>query len=171
MRIDSVCKSFCQGDDVTTQVDQGCKVLTVFPQISAWALISYRASKTRRLNETGRLFESRRLFLVAHFQGTVDLRRSLIAAHLRGRWALPTGDLQPRQGWPSFALRKHFLRSGRVVFLRLTLQKTIARRTSTRFAGQIDRLTNGRSLNTNFAVKLRVCAVREAHPLKTLAFI
>ena len=45
----------------------------------------YRASKTQHLNETGRLFESRRLFLIAHFQGKVDLRRSLIAAHLRDR--------------------------------------------------------------------------------------
>ena len=58
---------------------------TVFPRISARALISYMASKTRHLNKNGRLFESRRLFLIAHFQGTMDLRRSLIVAHLRGR--------------------------------------------------------------------------------------
>ena len=39
---------------------------------------------TRRLNETGRLFEVRRLFLIFYFESTVDLRRLLIAAHLRG---------------------------------------------------------------------------------------
>ena len=31
-----------------------------------------------------RLFETGRLFLNAYFEGTVDLRRSLIAAHRRG---------------------------------------------------------------------------------------
>ena len=49
----------------------------------------------RRLNDTGRLFEARSLFLIAYFEGPVDLRRSLIAAHLRGFWALPPEDLQP----------------------------------------------------------------------------
>ena len=70
---------------------------TVFRRISSRALISYRASKTRRLNETGGLFEARRLFLIADFEDAVDVRLSLIAARLRGLWALPPGDLRPQQ--------------------------------------------------------------------------
>ena len=104
------------------------RTCTVFPQISTRALISYRASKTRCLNETRSLFEHRRLFLIAYFEGTVDLCCSLIAAHLRSLWELHTGDLYPRQQWASFALQEHFLRNSRVVFLHLSFQKTLARR-------------------------------------------
>ena len=39
------------------------------------------------------------------------------------------------------------------------------------FTWQIDRSTNSRLLNTNFAVKLHVHAVCDARPLQTLAFI
>ena len=66
------------------------------------------------LNETGRSFEARQLLLIAYFEGTVDLRRWLIAAHLR--------DLRPPQRWLSFAFREHLFRSCRVAFLYLMLQ-------------------------------------------------
>ena len=140
-------------------------VYTLFPRIIARALISYMVSKPRRLNETGHLFEARRLFLIACFEGTVDLWHSLIAAHLSGLRALPPGDLRPQQQWSSFMLREHLLRSSRVVFLHLTLQKTIIGWTSRSI-----RLTNW-SLDAKFALKFRVHAVCEARPLRTLAFI
>ena len=38
--------------------------------------------KTRSLNETGCVFEARRIFPIGYFECTVDLRHSLIAAHL-----------------------------------------------------------------------------------------
>ena len=71
-------------------------LLTVLPRISIRALIFYMASKPRRLNKTGCLFEARRLFLIVYFEGMVNLRRSLIAAHLHSLWALRPGDLWPR---------------------------------------------------------------------------
>ena len=71
------------------------KLCTVFPRVSARALISYRASKTRRLNETWRLFVTRRLFFIACFEGTVDLWSSLAAVHLCALWALPPGVKPP----------------------------------------------------------------------------
>ena len=45
------------------------------------------------INRDRRLFEARRVFLIAYLECTVDLRRSLIAAHLRGLRSLPPGDL------------------------------------------------------------------------------
>ena len=66
-----------------------------------------------------------------------------------------------------FALWEHFLRSGRVVFLHLMLQKTIVRWTSMRNWW----LNEQQITDANFAVKLSVHAVCEAHSLRTLAFI
>ena len=145
----------------------------VFFQISAWVLIFYRASKTRQLhvNESGRLFEAHHLFLIFHFEGAVDLRHSLIAAHLHGLWALPPGDFQPWQRWPSFALQEHFLWSGRVVSSIWRSKKQWFDEHWRGFVWQTDCSTNGRSLNANFAVKLRVHAVCEAHSLWTPVFI
>ena len=100
--------------------------------------------QTPEVKRDRRLFEARRLFLVAYFEGTVNLRRSLIEAHLRGLWALSPGDLGPRQRWPSFALREYLFRSGRVVFLHFTLQNTIVRWKSSSIFLTNWSVTNGR---------------------------
>ena len=62
-----------------------------------FTLVKYRISSNKRpgayflhglqalaVKRDRRLFEARRLFLIAYFEGMVDLRRSIIAAHLRG---------------------------------------------------------------------------------------
>ena len=105
------------------------------------------------------------LIPIAYFEGTVDLWRALTAAHLRGLWVLPTGDLHPRQQWPSFVLRENFRRSSRVVFSIWRSKRQSLDERQQEFACQIDRSTNDRLLDAKFAVKLRVCAVCEARPL------
>ena len=151
------------------KVDYGC---TVFPRISAIALISYRASKTRRLNETRSLFEAHRLFLITYFEGTLDLQHSLIAAHRRGFWALPVSDLRPRQRWPSFALREHFQSSGKVVFLHLTLKNN---RSTNVIENLLDELiargTKDRSTQILQLNSACVQCVRHAHLVGAPAYI
>ena len=105
----------------------------------------------------------------AYFEGTVNPRCSLIVAHLRNLWALSIRDLYLWQRAMAFICTlRTLLRNGRD----LMLQKTNTRRMSTR-----NRLTNWSLdeqkivLNTKFEDKLRVCAVCEARPLGTPAFI
>ena len=63
---------------------------TVFPRISGRALISYGASKTRRLNETGRLFEARRLFLISKVRWTYD-----VSNYVALTWSLSASSRTP----------------------------------------------------------------------------
>ena len=100
---------------------------TVFPRISPWVFISYSAFKTWCLNETGCLFKARCLFLIAYFEvwWTYNvlylLRAYVIFEHFLQETSNHSSDgLYLR-------LQEHFLQSGRVVFLHLTLQKTISR--------------------------------------------
>ena len=111
------------------------------------------------------------LFSITYFGGTVDLRHSLIAVHLRGMWALPTEDLHPRQRWPFVcALRKLPAKWQGFSAIWCSKRQSLDER-QREFAWQIDRSTNNRLLDAKFAFKLHVRAVREARPIGTPAFI
>ena len=148
---------------------------TVFPRISAWALISYRASETRRLNETGCLFEAGAYFL------------SLIIYHLFRRYGGPTPF--SNCGAPTWFVSTSYKRPPPTAVMAFvcTLKKLPAKRQGFsaiwrsktqslderqwEFVWQIDHSTNDRLLDAKLAVKLCVHAVCEARPLGTLAFI